>query len=301
MPRTTKTPAKRNTYERRDPSKLKNHPLNITIYGDAPQGDEQKAEWEQFLASVKERGIDTPLLILPDNTIVSGHRRNRAARILGLKEVPVIVRNDLEDDLDAQETLIVSNRETRTRTNQQKALEYQALRRIEQERANARRSAGGAKGAPGSAKTPENIGSKKSGEPVPHSFQNESGRASTRAAEQQGEWSRKTAERASTVQTAIKEAQSKGQHEKADELTQTLNQSVSRAYDKVKPKKKAGKRKAPKRVSRKEFNKYYGKLRRLFTEAATAVGQKEGPHHRAAKQALETVLDEFRKMMKGRP
>lgn len=289
MPRTTKTPAKRNTYERRDPSKLKNHPLNITIYGDAPQGEEQKAEWERLLASIEEHGVLEPLHVLPNGTIISGHRRNRAARIKGLKEVPVIVRNDLADDNDAQEILILCNRDTRTRTNQQKAMEFQTLKKIAEKRHG------------GDRKSSDFKEKDQGGKHFPlEPSGKESALTSTHAAEQVG-MSRKTAERASTVQAAIEEAQSKGQHEKADELTQTLNQSVSRAYDKVKPKKKAGKRKAPKRVSRKEFNKYYGKLRRLFTEAAIAVGQKEGPHHRAAKQALETVLDEFRKMMKGRP
>jgi len=50
----------------------------------------RKDEWDQFYFDISARGIKVPLEILADGTIVDGHHRYRAARQLGLTEVPVI-------------------------------------------------------------------------------------------------------------------------------------------------------------------------------------------------------------------
>jgi DNA modification methylase len=49
------------------------------------------AQVEQIVASIREFGFVNPILIGTDNGIIAGHARLRAARKLGLQEVPVIV------------------------------------------------------------------------------------------------------------------------------------------------------------------------------------------------------------------
>lgn len=64
---------------------------------------------EQLVQSVKQHGILEPLLVrpLPDNQyeLVAGERRYRAAALVGLTEVPVVVR-ELNDTLALQLTLV---------------------------------------------------------------------------------------------------------------------------------------------------------------------------------------------------
>lgn len=109
-----------------DPKDLKNHPLNQSIYADAPD--------EDFIASVRAFGVLSPLTILDDGTVISGHKRMQAARILKLKTVPVITRGGLAEDIDVRELLIHSNR-GRERTKEVRAREYSALTEIAAERA----------------------------------------------------------------------------------------------------------------------------------------------------------------------
>ena len=51
----------------------------------------------ELVSSIKEHGVSTPLTVMPTDDggfeIISGHRRKRAAELLGLKELPVIVRH----------------------------------------------------------------------------------------------------------------------------------------------------------------------------------------------------------------
>src|SRR5690349_19869587 len=106
-----------NTFERRNPFKLKNRKLNAEIYGDIADDD--------FVKSC-ERGIEIPLMILPDDTIVAGHRRMQAARKMKMKDVPVIVRRDLTDPLDIEWAFIISNK-TREKSAAQLAKEAAKL------------------------------------------------------------------------------------------------------------------------------------------------------------------------------
>ena len=71
---------------------FKNHPFKV---------DKTCEDFLSLVESVKEHGILYPIIIRPDGDeyeILAGHRRLEAARIAGLKEVPVIVRalNDYE-------------------------------------------------------------------------------------------------------------------------------------------------------------------------------------------------------------
>ena len=61
----------RSTLEHRDPAKLKPHPLSRQIYGEDLD--------ERFVASVLKAGILMPLVILRDDTIISGRRRREVA------------------------------------------------------------------------------------------------------------------------------------------------------------------------------------------------------------------------------
>jgi len=111
-------------------TELKSHPLNATIYGN---NDTLPPD---FIQSIADFGILTPLLILPDGTILSGHRRWRAARELGLAAVPVEI-SELTDPLDIEQAIIESNRQ-REKTFSQKMREAEAIERIERERARQR-------------------------------------------------------------------------------------------------------------------------------------------------------------------
>ncbi len=50
-----------------------------------------EAQVDQIAASIREWGWTTPVLISEDGTIIAGHGRVRAARKLGLTDVPVMV------------------------------------------------------------------------------------------------------------------------------------------------------------------------------------------------------------------
>src|SRR4051812_4245105 len=69
--------------------KLAAHPRQ-EIFDDLPE-----PEFQILVESVRHGGIEVPLEILPDGTIICGHQRSRAAKVVGLTEVPVIVRDDL--------------------------------------------------------------------------------------------------------------------------------------------------------------------------------------------------------------
>lgn len=82
---------------------LKEHPLNVrkTFPADA---------MAELAASIREKGIQTPLLVRPHAKafeIIAGHRRYRCAKTVGLPEVPVLVR-ELSDD-DTLELLLIDN------------------------------------------------------------------------------------------------------------------------------------------------------------------------------------------------
>jgi ParB family chromosome partitioning protein len=62
-----------------------------------PRATVEAAELEQLADSIREHGVLQPLVVLPADTtgtftLIAGERRLRAARLAGLSEVPVIVR-----------------------------------------------------------------------------------------------------------------------------------------------------------------------------------------------------------------
>ncbi len=78
-----------------DISELKPHPRNEEFF-DPITG----IKWNEFLKSVKERGVIEPVIVTPEKVIVSGHHRVRACKELGIKEIKCVVRiYDNEDDV----------------------------------------------------------------------------------------------------------------------------------------------------------------------------------------------------------
>jgi ParB/RepB/Spo0J family partition protein len=51
----------------------------------------------QLVEDIRALGVLQPIEIVTDDTIIDGHERVRAARALGLTELPVRVRDDLTD------------------------------------------------------------------------------------------------------------------------------------------------------------------------------------------------------------
>lgn len=83
---------------------LRVHPRNQEFFDDI----EGKA-YEQFKESIKNEGVVTPLIVAPDMTIVSGHQRLKACEDLGIKKVPVIIREDLDDEDEKLKKLLATN------------------------------------------------------------------------------------------------------------------------------------------------------------------------------------------------
>jgi ParB/RepB/Spo0J family partition protein len=71
-------------------NKLIKHPQQDTVFGDISD-----AELTALAADIKANGLQHPIEILPDGTIVAGHQRVRAAVLLGRKEIDAVVRTDL--------------------------------------------------------------------------------------------------------------------------------------------------------------------------------------------------------------
>lgn len=81
---------------------LKEHELNKEFFDDI-EGE----QWQYFIESIKSSGILTPLIVTEDYTVVSGAQRLRAAKELGLKEVPCIVKKyEDRDGLTKEEWMI---------------------------------------------------------------------------------------------------------------------------------------------------------------------------------------------------
>src|SRR3954466_12579175 len=94
-----------------DPDELLDHPFSVSIYG-------QDLD-EAFVESIRRRGIEQPIIVAADGkTVVAGHRRRNAAKLVGLKKVPVVIRPDLKEDLEIRHAIIEANRQ-RVKTPEQ--------------------------------------------------------------------------------------------------------------------------------------------------------------------------------------
>lgn len=83
---------------------LKVHPRNQEFFDDISGQD-----YENFKMSIQKEGIITPIIVAPDMTIISGHQRYKAAKDLGIKMVPVCIREDLIDEDKKLRVLLAAN------------------------------------------------------------------------------------------------------------------------------------------------------------------------------------------------
>jgi len=111
---------------------LKPHPRNACIYGE----DEDVSD---LVDLISRSGWVKPLVITPSNTIISGHRRWKAAIKLGLETVPCVV-GEFPDEVAELQALLLENA-SRQKTNEQKVREGQAWESIESDLAKARKLA----------------------------------------------------------------------------------------------------------------------------------------------------------------
>ena len=83
---------------------LKVHPRNQEFFDDISGQD-----YENFKKSIHEEGIISEIIIAPDMTIISGHQRYKAAKDLGMKMVPIRIREDLIDEDKKLKVLLAAN------------------------------------------------------------------------------------------------------------------------------------------------------------------------------------------------
>lgn len=84
-------------------NKLKPHPRNNEFFDDMT-GE----KWNEFLESIKSRGVIEPVVITQDYTIVSGHQRVRACKELGIQKINCEIHNYNSDD-EVLQDLIETN------------------------------------------------------------------------------------------------------------------------------------------------------------------------------------------------
>lgn len=94
-----------------------------------PRGKFDDEALEELSASIRENGILQPILVRPldngDYQIVAGERRWRAARLAGLEEVPVYVKN--LSDKETMQLALIENIQRQDLTPLEEALAYQNL------------------------------------------------------------------------------------------------------------------------------------------------------------------------------
>ncbi len=99
---------------------------------DQPRREFADMELEELVHSIREKGVLQPLLVRPapgapgEYQIVAGERRWRAAQRAGLRVLPVVVRDDL-DDLDVLEIGIIENVQRQDLKPLEEAQAYRAL------------------------------------------------------------------------------------------------------------------------------------------------------------------------------
>lgn len=68
----------------------------IIPYENNPRRNEEAVD--RVAASIKEFGFKVPIIVDSENVVVAGHTRLKAAEKLGLKTVPVIMADDLNEE-----------------------------------------------------------------------------------------------------------------------------------------------------------------------------------------------------------
>ena len=81
---------------------LQESPINHEIYG-----DDDSVQLAELVEKIKVSGYIKPLIINRNYLIISGHRRYRAAKALGMKEIEVEMIN--KDENQELEILLAEN------------------------------------------------------------------------------------------------------------------------------------------------------------------------------------------------
>lgn len=117
------------TREQRNVNDLEPHSFNTRIYN---------VETDELEEKIEQHGFEPigRLQIKPDGTILSGHRRWKAAKEVGLDEVPVEVVEP-ENDTEEKRLILLAN-EYRDKTPAEKIREGEAWEEIEKEKAKER-------------------------------------------------------------------------------------------------------------------------------------------------------------------
>lgn len=98
--------------------KLRTNPLN-------PRGPVTEVEVQGLRESIEVDGIQQPLKILPNGTIVIGHRRFLAAKLAGLIRVPCIIES-MSEDRQIQ-IMLVENMQRKSLSPLQEARGFKAM------------------------------------------------------------------------------------------------------------------------------------------------------------------------------
>lgn len=250
------------------PENLKNNGLNIELYGDKPD--------PAFVELVRENGVIEPIVVTQENVIISGHRRNQAAKICGLKEVPVTIV-DVKDELEIQKLLILFN-EQREKTTEQRAREFKKLKEIEEKLRSRGKKA---------LKTGADLN-------VANLPQLEEGKRSRDIAAEKVGMSARSAEDAAKVVDEIDRRKEAGDTEGAEELREELNtKSVSSAARKAGTKKD----KPKKEFNHKVIDDLIGKLARAFDSLYEDIGGRK-EHGEVIKQTRH--LDKLQKAWRAK-
>ena len=289
-------------FERRDPKTLKNHLLSVSIYGTQPPD-------KAFLDSLDAHGgIHTPLIILNDGTLIAGHRRRQGAIIKAYKEVPCIVRLDLEDKpLEVERMIISSNKDTRIRTDDILAREAAALAEIESKEAAIRMKLGVKTQKPHPvAISPQGVNlAQTDAMPKPDSRE-KTGKTRQNVARSLDIGEKKAAE-AIVVGKAIKQAEDAGDKETAEKIvTVARDQSIHAAATMVSPPKTTPTEKPQpldqfsKDIERDVYalSGTIGRAKKTFAELFNAVDRKKDEHpvfakerHRKFEKLLRTLFE----------
>ena len=91
-----------------------------------PRGPVSPDSVTELADSIRAQGVLQPLLITPAGVVVAGHRRLAAARLAGLRDVPVIVRELSESEM--LQIMLVENLQRADLTPMQEARTYQKLK-----------------------------------------------------------------------------------------------------------------------------------------------------------------------------
>ena len=118
--------------QKRKVSELRTNPLSTAIYG-------EHEDISDLVESIMQHGLLAPLVVKPDGTILSGHRRFAAIRRLGWQEVECSVYEP--KDAAEEEIYVIEANRTRQKTARQLRLEGARLKQLLSESALQKRMA----------------------------------------------------------------------------------------------------------------------------------------------------------------